>query len=457
MLERLGRRHGVGGPLGPGRVSHRSSCWRERPGPPAPRAARAGPRLEAAHHPSRRRLAPLPLHPVGEQLGGVGRRHVHLRPGYRRPVVRWARRCRRPRGAAVDRRGRSPHPNRHRSTTPARGSARSGGGGRWPWQPGRVTPGPWCSPLPRPPASACCGRPASPRVMVSGVDEDGVGGLDAEGAACALALRKAGSVADRCGRPRPGPRRAAAGPGGRRRRVGPSSRLGHPGGNRGRRGTPRRRPGAARAGVRLGPGRRRRGAGQAGLGGRGPRLVARLPGARGPAGDGARSGRPGDRPAGGAGGRDRGALRRPSDAEIEAYVATGEPLAVAGGFTLDGYCAPFVDGIDGDHGTVLGLSLPLLRALLDEPRRGDHRPVGARTPVTTPATPRPRRGGTRDRRTAPASRAAGRVAARGPGADGRHHQRRSAGCAERSARPRARSRRPRRDPAPPGAACSSAR
>lgn len=57
---------------------------------------------------------------------------------------------------------------------------------------------------------------------------------------------------------------------------------------------------------------------------------------------------------------------RPSDAEIDAVVATGEPLAVAGGFTLDGYCAPFVDGIDGDHGTVLGLSLPLLRNLLAE-------------------------------------------------------------------------------------------
>ena len=57
---------------------------------------------------------------------------------------------------------------------------------------------------------------------------------------------------------------------------------------------------------------------------------------------------------------------RPSDAEIDAYVATGEPLAVAGGFTLDGYCAPFVDGIAGDHGTVLGLSLPLLRTLLAE-------------------------------------------------------------------------------------------
>lgn len=57
---------------------------------------------------------------------------------------------------------------------------------------------------------------------------------------------------------------------------------------------------------------------------------------------------------------------RPTDAEIDAYVATGEPVAVAGGFTLDGYCAPFVDGIDGDHGTVLGLSLPLLRRLLAE-------------------------------------------------------------------------------------------
>ena len=56
----------------------------------------------------------------------------------------------------------------------------------------------------------------------------------------------------------------------------------------------------------------------------------------------------------------------PSDAEVAAYVATGEPLRVAGAFTLDGYAGPFVDGIDGDHGTVLGLSLPLLRRLLAE-------------------------------------------------------------------------------------------
>lgn len=53
-----------------------------------------------------------------------------------------------------------------------------------------------------------------------------------------------------------------------------------------------------------------------------------------------------------------------TDAELEAYLATGEPLAVAGAFTLDGYCGPFIDGIDGDHGNVIGLSLPLLRTLL---------------------------------------------------------------------------------------------
>jgi len=57
---------------------------------------------------------------------------------------------------------------------------------------------------------------------------------------------------------------------------------------------------------------------------------------------------------------------QPTDAEIEAYLTTGEALGVAGGFTIDGYAAPFVDGIDGDPGTVLGLSLPLLRCLLDD-------------------------------------------------------------------------------------------
>ncbi|MGW1073583.1 nucleoside triphosphate pyrophosphatase [Streptomyces sp. NPDC002537] len=56
----------------------------------------------------------------------------------------------------------------------------------------------------------------------------------------------------------------------------------------------------------------------------------------------------------------------PDDAEIAAYVASGEPLHVAGAFTLDGRSAPFVEGIDGDHGNVIGLSLPLLRTLLAE-------------------------------------------------------------------------------------------
>lgn len=56
----------------------------------------------------------------------------------------------------------------------------------------------------------------------------------------------------------------------------------------------------------------------------------------------------------------------PSDDEIAAYVATGEPLGVAGAFTLDGISAPFIDGVDGDPGAVIGISLPLLRSLLGE-------------------------------------------------------------------------------------------
>ncbi|SCK14817.1 septum formation protein [Streptomyces sp. WMMB 714] len=56
----------------------------------------------------------------------------------------------------------------------------------------------------------------------------------------------------------------------------------------------------------------------------------------------------------------------PSDEEVAAYVASGEPLHVAGAFTLDGRSAPFVERIEGDHGNVIGLSLPLLRKLLAE-------------------------------------------------------------------------------------------
>ena len=53
-----------------------------------------------------------------------------------------------------------------------------------------------------------------------------------------------------------------------------------------------------------------------------------------------------------------------SEAEIDAYVATGEPLAVAGAFTIDGLGGAFVTGISGDHHNVVGISLPLLRDLL---------------------------------------------------------------------------------------------
>jgi septum formation protein len=55
-----------------------------------------------------------------------------------------------------------------------------------------------------------------------------------------------------------------------------------------------------------------------------------------------------------------------TDEEIEAYVGTGEPAGVAGGFTIDGLGGWFVDRIDGDAGTVIGVSLPLLRSLLGD-------------------------------------------------------------------------------------------
>jgi septum formation protein len=52
-----------------------------------------------------------------------------------------------------------------------------------------------------------------------------------------------------------------------------------------------------------------------------------------------------------------------SDAEIDAYVATGEPLKVAGAFTIDGLGGAFISAIEGDPHTVVGLSLPILRDL----------------------------------------------------------------------------------------------
>ena len=55
-----------------------------------------------------------------------------------------------------------------------------------------------------------------------------------------------------------------------------------------------------------------------------------------------------------------------TDDEIDAYVATGEPLHVAGAFTIDGLGGAFIRGIEGDHHNVVGLSLPLLRDLVGD-------------------------------------------------------------------------------------------
>ena len=52
------------------------------------------------------------------------------------------------------------------------------------------------------------------------------------------------------------------------------------------------------------------------------------------------------------------------DDELDAYVASGEPLQVAGAFTIDGLAGPFIDRVEGDPSTVVGLSLPTLRRLV---------------------------------------------------------------------------------------------
>ncbi|MET7330607.1 nucleoside triphosphate pyrophosphatase [Nonomuraea sp. NPDC005650] len=57
---------------------------------------------------------------------------------------------------------------------------------------------------------------------------------------------------------------------------------------------------------------------------------------------------------------------QPSDEEIATYAATGEPLSLAGAFSIDGRGGWFVEGIEGDHGNVIGISLPLLRDLFAE-------------------------------------------------------------------------------------------
>ena len=55
-----------------------------------------------------------------------------------------------------------------------------------------------------------------------------------------------------------------------------------------------------------------------------------------------------------------------TDDEIEWYLGTGEPLEVAGSFTMDGLGGPFIAGIEGDASNVIGLSLPLLRQMLQK-------------------------------------------------------------------------------------------
>ena len=55
---------------------------------------------------------------------------------------------------------------------------------------------------------------------------------------------------------------------------------------------------------------------------------------------------------------------RPSAEDLEAYLASGESLRVAGGFTLDGLGGWFIDGVEGDPSAVVGIGLPLTRTLL---------------------------------------------------------------------------------------------
>lgn len=57
---------------------------------------------------------------------------------------------------------------------------------------------------------------------------------------------------------------------------------------------------------------------------------------------------------------------KPSDQEIQAYIASGEPLGCAGCFAIDGLGGMFVERIEGCHGNVIGLSLPLLRHMVAE-------------------------------------------------------------------------------------------
>ena len=79
----------------------------------------------------------------------------------------------------------------------------------------------------------------------------------------------------------------------------------------------------------------------------------------------------------------------PTEEEISAYVSTGEPLGMAGGFTIEGLGGWFVESIDGDHNNVIGISLPLLRGLLRD--LGVTIPAGSVGLSTTAWSSSPRR------------------------------------------------------------------
>ena len=66
---------------------------------------------------------------------------------------------------------------------------------------------------------------------------------------------------------------------------------------------------------------------------------------------------------------------RPSEPELEAYLATGEPLQVAGACTIDGLGGWFIDGVEGDPSSVIGISLPLTRTPAGPGRAARHRPL----------------------------------------------------------------------------------
>jgi septum formation protein len=55
-----------------------------------------------------------------------------------------------------------------------------------------------------------------------------------------------------------------------------------------------------------------------------------------------------------------------SEVEIDDYIASGEPLHVAGGFTLDGFGSPFIPVIEGDYTNVVGISMPFLRSAMSQ-------------------------------------------------------------------------------------------